>query len=595
MISRRTRSVRFSTLFFHITSELHNHPDRARRSRAAYGGVGRPTRVSAGRRPDVSPERSDGPRDGRSEAEHGPYDLIKITYVKTKIIIYCVVPIKYMDGDHSEDYRKQSDLRTYRRRSVTRSSGYHVIDGFTGGECIIHYSEKVHLSSGVHTFEFVINDIFSPALFTKNVHIIAFGGFLYSPTPISMSTSLNVCSKPPLVKDEMIVEPQLFQDWRSVGIRYEFISEGDIVVDKAIAKLTISTTEETDVEFISFDFDAITYDDYVENDFSKSFHQKTNLSEPTLYYFETTNSIKDHLVSQYAIENGRPIIMKSCNRCGRYIPINIDNETNTLGFVLHCKKRAPCKHSTFMSYSIQNINDLDPIILNEFNIENGKIKSYCGHQLECKACKKFYVNAPLNPLRDAQQHREDSLRRRAIESLVDRLLKCNTIHLEFERKTGNKFTYYIYNKFDHKCFKCGRNLTIDEMNLDHTMPLAYLYRLDESATCLCASCNSQKSDFFPVDFYTEDELTKLSSITGLSFELLHSKSINEKVLQLLIDNVVWYFDDFLTQRDYAKVRGGILTADKINDSIKRVAANRVDLVKKYHQITGHYPSSITIR
>lgn len=47
--------------------------------------------------------------------------------------------------------------------------------------------------------------------------------------------------------------------------------------------------------------------------------------------------------------------------------------------------------------------------------------------------------------------------------------------------------------------------------------------------------------------------------------------------------------------DYQKVRDGIRTADKINDSLKRVIAGQVDLVEKYHQKTGHYPTSVTIK
>ena len=500
-----------------------------------------------------------------------------------------------MDGDHSEDYRKQSELRTYRRRAATRSSGYHVIEGFTGGECIIKRAEKIRFPRGSHTLEFHVRDIFSPALFTKNLHIIAFGGFVYAPSLISIRTTLTVCPYPPLSEGEEYISPPQFEDWYPIGIRYEFKSEGDLYIQEAKATLTIETPEETEIEFMSFDFDALTYEDFVEKDFETAFHQKTNLSEPILYYFETTNSVKDHLIGHYDIQPGQAVVLKGCNRCGRYIPININNETNTLGFVLHCKKRAPCKHSTFMNYSIQNDDEIDQEVLEELDLDNGKIRSYFGHQLECKACKKFYVNAPLNPMRDAQQHREDSLRRRAIENLVDRLLKRNTVHLEFERKTGKKFTYYIYDKFDHRCFKCGKEITIDEMDLDHTMPLAYLYRMDEGATCLCETCNSQKSDFFPVDFYSTEELVRLSSITNIPLDILSSRSINEHVLGLLVDKVEWYFDEFLTQRDYAKVRGGILTADKINDSLKRVIAGKVDLAEEYYKKTGHYPSSITIR
>ena len=131
------------------------------------------------------------------------------------------------------------------------------------------------------------------------------------------------------------------------------------------------------------------------------------------------------------------------------------------------------------------------------------------------------------------------------------------------------------------------------MHLDHTMPLAYLYRLDESATCLCGSHNSQKRDNFPSDYYTSDELTRLSKITELSIEALRYRGINKEVLRLLIENVVWFYDEFLMEPDYQKVRDGILTADKINDSLKRVIGH-ADLAEEYKTRTGKFPDSVTI-
>ena len=46
--------------------------------------------------------------------------------------------------------------------------------------------------------------------------------------------------------------------------------------------------------------------------------------------------------------------------------------------------------------------------------------------------------------------------------------------------------------------------------------------------------------------------------------------------------------------DYQKIRDGIKTADKINDSIKRVINRKVDLEEEYKKIKGAYPKSVTI-
>ena len=78
-------------------------------------------------------------------------------------------------------------------------------------------------------------------------------------------------------------------------------------------------------------------------------------------------------------------------------------------------------------------------------------------------------------------------------------------------------------------------------------------------------------------------------------EQLHKKEVNEKVLDLLIKNVVWFYDEFLMDHEYQKVRDGIRTADKINDSLKRIIAGKVDLAELYKKEKGKYPKSITIK
>jgi hypothetical protein len=104
----------------------------------------------------------------------------------------------------------------------------------------------------------------------------------------------------------------------------------------------------------------------------------------------------------------------------------------------------------------------------------------------------------------------------------------------------------------------------------------------------------KKRDHFPVDYYTQSELVRLSEITGLPMEVLEYRGINLTVLHLLIENVVWFYDEFLKEPDYQKVRDGILTADKINDSLKRVIGGQADLAEEYRARTGKYPDSVTI-
>ena len=491
---------------------------------------------------------------------------------------------------------EQNTLRTYQRRNVTRESGYHTCDETTGGECIVIKASKMKTTSKEERLVFERESIRLYELFNKKIGILCFGGYVYINNKVSIlyKVSYEYCNKSyaTIIENKTALSEN---DWNNIGFHLELPIIGNATLKnvKVIMRI-IGDVSGFETEFVSFDFDSLQKEEFFDDVFAESFYQKTNMCVPYLYYLCTDLPIDKYLKPGYDFSDGQYVVLKSCNRCGRFLPINIFNEMKTLSFSLHCKKVAPCNHSNFCSYTI--LNDVNPNELKSAGIKiiDNKISSYYGHQLECKACKKFFVNMPLNPQRNAQQFKEDGLRRRAIEVLVNSLLERNLVHFEFENKNKKEFTEYIWNKFDRKCFKCKKKLELSEMNLDHTMPLAYLYRLDETATCLCASHNSQKSDHFPIDYYTEDELAELSRITGLSLEMLHSRKVNQKVLDLLIKNVVWFYDKFLMEPDYQKVRDGILTADKINDSLKRVINGKVDLAEEYKKKTGHYPTSVTI-
>ncbi len=64
--------------------------------------------------------------------------------------------------------------------------------------------------------------------------------------------------------------------------------------------------------------------------------------------------------------------------------------------------------------------------------------------------------------------------------------------------------------------------------------MAYLWPIDEYATCLCAMHNNEKKDKFPVDFYTGQQLEELSRITGLPLDELRQKQINRQELDRIL-------------------------------------------------------------
>lgn len=493
----------------------------------------------------------------------------------------------------------QKDLRTYRRRKTTRESGYHTCEETTGGECRIVHAEQYVCNSDFVIFKFYRSSLTMVEIFEKGISLIAFGGYIFSKEKAIVSLNMSYCYEgQDYAFGEDWEETIEGGNWTNIGAHVEQVINKDLRIIDVVVEMKISSQKKNVFDFISFDFDVVAKDEFLDTSCATSFYQKTNMHIPYLYYLRSDLPVDWYLTSGQEFTEGKRVVLKSCNRCGRYLPINTDDELKTLSFSLHCKKRAPCVHSTFRAYEIQNRSDIKLDDLSGLKIEGNKVISYYGHQLECKACKKFFVNAPLNPQRNAQQFKEDGLRRRAIEVLVNTLLDRNLVHFEFERKTKKEFSKYIWEKFNKRCFKCGPcsdPIALGDMALDHTMPLAYLYRLDETATCLCSNHNSQKSDHFPIDYYSEDELVHLSNITGLSFEQLHKKEINNNVLELLVENVVWFYDEFLMNPDYQKLRDGIKTADKINDSLKRVIAGKVDLAEQYKKIVGRYPTSVTIK
>lgn len=257
----------------------------------------------------------------------------------------------------------------------------------------------------------------------------------------------------------------------------------------------------------------------------------------------------------------KSISLKNCNRCNRFLPVNLyENERKQLAYSNHCgESKDRCTHSSF------------GIIQEE---KTGKIRQLrYGFQLECRVCKKFEVNTALNPLRTSSQLKEDGQRRRHFELLLTHLYNASP-SLSYRHKTGKELTDDIFKKFKGKCFKCETNLSLVEtknkMHLDHTRPLAYLWQVDETATSLCGNCNSQKSAKFPKDFYTENEINKLSKITGLSVQELNNPKPNEKALEKLIESEKWFFEDFLIKNKLFKDKDGKNSAELICVALDKV-------------------------
>ncbi|UNK36632.1 HNH endonuclease [Shinella sp. H4-D48] len=214
-----------------------------------------------------------------------------------------------------------------------------------------------------------------------------------------------------------------------------------------------------------------------------------HLAPETFYLDHEADNITmlDDVVTRQT--QGSPIELKKCSYCGRLLPIG-PGQPGRLSFHKHNAKPS-------------------------------------GHQNECRACKKWRINNSFNPLRTADQHNESGLitRERRL------LLREPEILQSIKDRQGRGLKSITWDRFQRRCFYCEKPLTLKQVQLDHTRPLAYLWPIDEHATCLCAEHNNHKKDKFPADFYTPAQLERLSQITGLPLADLQTRDVCEPQLQ----------------------------------------------------------------
>jgi hypothetical protein len=278
---------------------------------------------------------------------------------------------------------------------------------------------------------------------------------------------------------------------------------------------------------------------------------------PEAHFYGKSGAVRKSIPSA----KGAPVHLyrKSCNRCARFLPVNIDNELIHLSFSNHCKAehRRPCSHTGFGKLT---------------EVDSGeKIHLEYGYQLECRFCKKFEVNAAHNPQRTAAQMKEDGARRRALELLLTELLGGSP-QLKYRHDTGGReLADDIWNKFHRKCFNCGIALkSARSMNLDHTRPLALLWPLDGTATCLCSSCNSEKRDRPPATFYRKPgQLDALATITGIPLAELRNPTPNLHAIRLLRSRLRWFFTDFCSRPDLTKERDGKIAVELLLKALQK--------------------------
>lgn len=508
-----------------------------------------------------------------------------------------------------------TDFRSPRRRSVRQRSGFSVTEETSGGECKIRRAARLSPQSSETTLNFREKNTEIPELFGDSKGLGSFGAYISASSPLTAEIEVTVEANGETreASKSTEIEPE---KWIPIGIHL------DIPLDPAqehfgdfTATLRLVAESPPDwIDFYGVNLGAIAWEDFADDieyddgdTIQDKFNQRTSVTIPYLYYLNHEVAFPSSpAMDADTFSKGQATLLKSCNRCARFLPTEYipEKERELTSFGNHCVSRAPCNHSTFGRLEIieeeSELEGLSTELTDKIVSESGSrfVDLHYGYQLECKACKKFYVNGALNHKRNSTQHREDALRRRAIEVLVRKLLDQEWIYHEFRQKHDKEFDKHIWEKFDKQCFKCGKSLpSPSEMDLDHTMPLAALWPLNEHATCLCSDCNSEKSAQYPVEFYTDAEIERLSEITGMETKNLKSRGINKKAVKQLRNEIEWFFDDFLENEEYQKDRDGKIVADLIVQSIQqRIDESKIDfdLVEEYKTRTGTKPDTVSI-
>ncbi len=107
---------------------------------------------------------------------------------------------------------------------------------------------------------------------------------------------------------------------------------------------------------------------YPSEDMLTVFKEQTNIYIPSIYYFKEDAAMivePTQIIGNVVRRTeGEQIVLKACNRCSRYLPIDILDERNHLSFSNHCAQKV-CTDNAFSKYEIDNVSlqEIDEIII----------------------------------------------------------------------------------------------------------------------------------------------------------------------------------------------------------------------------------------
>jgi hypothetical protein len=336
-----------------------------------------------------------------------------------------------------------------------------------------------------------------------NTNLIGFGGF-FRP---SRKTSLRVRLTDGQVAEEKVYS--LRSGWNRVGL----VIETDM---HAKARATLTFDRPVKVSFWGVALARLQLPETVRKAKPTTDQLLQSHLAPETFYLPhdsaITAEIDEEQSAPFSLIKGQKITLKKCSYCQRLLPVDPHN-LGALSFGKHNAKRTK-------------------------------------HQNECRVCEKWHINNQLNPIRSTDQLHESSVITR--ERKV--FLREPVILQKIKQRTGSGLKSQVWRRFGKRCFYCGKNLALKEVQLDHTRPLAYLWPIDEHATCLCTEHNNQKKEKFPVDFYSDEQLRELAATCGLPYGELRKKELNQIELKRILSDLPNFAHNWTTRTFVATAR-----------------------------------------
>lgn len=445
-----------------------------------------------------------------------------------------------------------------RRRPTTRRSGFKAHEDTSGGEFKVLKIPTVPIGPGAP----VVVSFLLPSHSVES--LLAFGGWFACDVPVQVIVADGPSSQ------TLTAYP--WPSWNKVGSMW---SAGDGPQDAV--RVTFTATRTGRIALHEFACGIVNHRhlDDARDVLLRNMYQFS----PEAHFFSTPGKVSQTVGGRAATSDGTRVvelIIKSCNRCARFLPVNIPHERNHLSFSNHCvaDHRRPCRHNGFGV--LRNVDTDEQLELDY------------GFQLECRFCKKFEVNAAHNPKRTTAQMKEDAARRRGFELLIE-ALSGGTPQLRYRHETGRELADDVLARSKGRCFNCKKPFEKGRgWHLDHTRPLALLWPLDGTATALCGDCNSEKRDRAPVDFYAEDRLEELAKMTGIPLSELRNPQPNMTVIDALLKRLDWFFDKFLTTADMTREHDGKIAGELVVKALQKVLERcrggaPVDLVADFNR------------